>query len=119
VLGFGATFLGMFISATGTLLAPFVASASPDRRNHAATLAALMAISHVTRIVAFGLLGVALASYLPLMLAMIAAAACGNWLARMMLDRMPERWFRVVLQIILTGLGLRLLWVSARSAGWL
>jgi uncharacterized membrane protein YfcA len=118
VLGFGATFLGMFISATGTLLAPFVASASPDRRNHAATLAALMALSHVTRIAAFGFLGVALASYLPLMLAMIAAAACGNWLATRTLDRMPERWFRLALQIILTGLGLRLLWAASRSAGW-
>jgi len=119
VLGFGATFLGMFISATGTLLAPFVASASPDRRNHAATLAALMAMSHVTRIAAFGILGVALARYLPLMLAMIAAAAGGNWIASRTLDRMPERWFRVALQVILTVLGLRLLWVAARDSGWL
>ena len=30
VLGFGASFLGMFVSATGTLLAPFVASAAPE-----------------------------------------------------------------------------------------
>ena len=28
-LGFGTTFLGIFVSATGTLLAPFVASARP------------------------------------------------------------------------------------------
>ena len=42
VLGFAATFLGMFVSATGTLITPFVASAAPDRRNHAATQGALM-----------------------------------------------------------------------------
>jgi uncharacterized membrane protein YfcA len=119
VLGFGATFLGMFISATGTLLAPFVASAAPDRRNHAATLAALMAMSHVTRIVAFGFLGVALARYLPLMLAMIIAAFGGNWLASRTLDRMPERWFRLTLQIILTLLGIRLVWAAVEDAGWL
>ena len=29
-LGFGTTFLGVFVSATGTLLAPFVASAAPE-----------------------------------------------------------------------------------------
>jgi uncharacterized protein len=38
-LGFGATFLGVFVSATGTLIAPFVASAAPDRYVLAATLA--------------------------------------------------------------------------------
>ena len=38
-LGFGATFLGVFVSATGTLVAPFVASAAPDRRQHAPELA--------------------------------------------------------------------------------
>ena len=41
-LGFGTTFLGVFVSATGTLLAPFVASHAPNRYNHAATLGALM-----------------------------------------------------------------------------
>ena len=33
VLGFVTVFLGVFVSATGSLLAPFVASATPDRHN--------------------------------------------------------------------------------------
>jgi hypothetical protein len=34
----------------------------------------------------------------------------------MMLDRVPERLFRIVLKTILTLLALRLLWVAARAA---
>lgn len=117
VLGFGATFLGMFVSATGTLLAPFVASASPDRRNHAATLAALMSMVHITKIVAFGVLGIAIGAYLPLIGGMIVMAASGNFVGSKVLNHMPERAFRIVLQVVLTLLALRLLWVAARGAG--
>jgi uncharacterized membrane protein YfcA len=117
VIGFGATFIGMFVSATGTLIAPFVAGASPDRRNHAATFAALMTIVHLCKLVAFGLLGVALHAYLPLMLAMIASAALGNWIGSRVLSRMPEKGFRVTFQIVVTVLALRLLWRAARDGG--
>ena len=79
-LGFGTTFLGVFVSATGTLLAPFVASAAPNRYNHAATLGALMLISHTAKVAAFGFIGFAIGSFVPLMAAMVLAGAAGNWL---------------------------------------
>ena len=117
LLGFAATFLGMFVSSTGSLLAPFVASVSPDRRNYAATTAALMAMAHIVKLVTFGLMGFAIGAYLPLMGAMIGTAAIGNWIGRRVLVRMPERIFRIVLKTLLTGLALRLLWVAARDGG--
>jgi uncharacterized membrane protein YfcA len=117
VLGFGATFLGIFVSATGTLLAPFVASASPDRHNHASTLAALMAIVHLIKLVTFGLLGIAIGAYLPLLAAMIGTAALGNWVGGLALDRMPEHGFRRLFQVVLTVLGLRLLWAAGQASG--
>ena len=49
VLGFVTTFLGVFVSATGTLLAPFIAASTPDRRVHVATMGALMMTSHLPR----------------------------------------------------------------------
>jgi uncharacterized protein len=117
VVGFGATFLGIFVSATGTMVAPFVLGASPDRRNYAATFAALMTVVHVSKLVAFGFLGVALWAYVPLMAAMIAAATVGNFVGSRVLTHMPERGFRRVFQVILTLLALRLLWRAAESAG--
>jgi uncharacterized membrane protein YfcA len=119
LLGFATTFLGVFVSATGTLLAPFVASATPDRRVHVATMGALMAIAHIAKVAAFGFIGFAIGRYVPLMAAMIAAGAVGNWIGEVALLRTSERRFRLVLQITLTLLGLRLLWGAAADAGWI
>ncbi len=117
VLGFSATFLGIFVSATGSLIAPFIANASPDRRNHAATMGALMFITHITKIIAFGILGVAVGAHIPLIVMMIGGASLGSWAGGKALNRIRERLFRVVFQILLTVLALRLLWVAARESG--
>ena len=116
VLGFAATFLGMFVSATGTLVAPFVASVAPDRRNHAATVGALMSMVHIAKMVGFAVLGFAIASYIPLMAAMIVAGAAGNWVGEEALHRTSEQRFRLILQSVLTLMALRLLWDALR--GW-
>lgn len=117
ILGLIATFLAMFVSSTGSLIAPFVASISPDRRNYTATTSALMAMSHIIKLVTFALMGFAIGAYLPLMGAMVATAALGNWVGRRVLVRIPENIFRVLLKTLLTALALRLLWVAAREGG--
>jgi uncharacterized membrane protein YfcA len=117
-LGFLATFLGMFVSATGTLVAPFVAAASPDRRNHAATLAACMSTTHIMKVVAFFMLGVAIATYAPLIVAMVAGGVLGNYIGGFALNAMREEWFRTLFKVLMTVMALRLLWVAAASSGW-
>jgi uncharacterized membrane protein YfcA len=117
-LGFATTFIGVFVSATGTLLAPFVAASTPDRRVHVATMGALMMFTHIAKIAAFGIIGFAVGSYIPLMAAMVAAGAVGNWFGEVALLRTKEQHFRLVLQVALTILGLQLLWRAAHSAGW-
>ncbi len=112
VVGFFATFLGVFVSATGTLVAPFVASEAPDRRNHVATFSALMAIVHILKLIAFGFLGFALAAYLPLMLSMVTAAVAASYIGSKALDHMKERNFRVIFKTICTILALRLIWIA-------
>ena len=117
-LGFGTTFLGVFVSATGTLLAPFVASAAPNRYNHAATLGALMLIAHIAKLAAFGFIGFAIGSFVPLMVAMVLTGALGNWLGEVALDYTSEVRFRLVLQLVLTALGLRLIGMAVPELGW-
>lgn len=116
-LGVIATFLGMFVSSTGSMIAPFVASISPERRNYAATTAALMAMTHVIKLVTFALMGFGIGAYLPLMAVMVTTAAFGNWVGGHMLVKMPEKTFRIVLKTLLTLLAVRLLWVAARDGG--
>ena len=115
VLGFGTTFLGVFVSATGTLLPPFVASAAPDRHSLVATVGALMMFVHIAKLAAFGFIGFAIGSFIPLMAAMIVAGALGNWLGEVALHRTTEQRFRLVFQLILTVLALRLLWEAVRD----
>ena len=109
-VGFFATFLGVFISATGSLVAPFVANEAPDRRNHVATFSTLMALVHIMKLVAFGFIGFALADYLPLMLCMIAAAVGASYLGSKALNHIKERNFRVIFKTICTLLALRLIY---------
>src|SRR6185436_16821259 len=118
VLGFGTVFLGVFVSATGTLLAPFIASATPDRHNLAATMGALMAITHIAKLAAFGFIGFAIGSFVPLMAAMIVTGAFGNWLGEVALNYTSEQRFRLMLQLVLTALGLRLIWSAVAELGW-
>jgi uncharacterized protein len=115
--GFITTFVGMFVSATGTMLSPIVASVAPDRRNHVATFTSMMSMVHLTKLVAFFALGVAVADYTALMIAMVATASCGNWCGKHVLDRIPETGFWIIFKIILTALGFRLLWAGARDGG--
>jgi uncharacterized membrane protein YfcA len=118
MVGFGATFLGVFVSATGTLVAPFVASAAADRRNQVATMGALMISVHVLKLVAFTFIGFSIWPYSLLMGAMIATGAAGNWLGEIALNYTSEQRFRMIFQIVLTILALRLLWRALADSGW-
>lgn len=114
-VGFVVTFLGIFISATGTLLAAFTSAIAPDRRNHIATLGGLMTIVHIAKLAAFGLLGVNFGNYWPLIAAMIATSFMGTWIGKYALDIMPERIFRIAIQTMLTLLAIRLIWVAVEG----
>jgi uncharacterized membrane protein YfcA len=117
LLGFLAAFLGIFVSATGTLIAPFVAGEAPDRRNYVATFTTLMVMVHTLKLVAFGLLGVALVQYFPLMFTMVAAATLANWIGSKVLHKMREGHFRLLFKLVVTGLSLRLIWLAVQDLG--
>ena len=119
LVGFTATFVGIFVSATGALVGPFVAAACNDRRDVVGTFSAVMGLVHLCKLVAFGLLGVTLAPYLPLMVAMVATAAVGNLVGSRVLKRIPEQAFRLVFRVVLTALALRILWLAAVNAGFI
>ena len=75
-----------------------------------------MIFVHTAKIVAFGFLGFAVAAYIPLMIAMVASGAVGNWVGEEALNRVSEQRFRLILQLFLTALGLQLLWNAVK--GW-
>lgn len=112
-VGVIATFATMFVGATGPLVAPFVAAHCEKRQNVVATHASLMTIQHGFKMIAFGLLGFGFGPYIPLLVGLIGFGFIGTYLGRAFLHRLPERFFKIGLKIILTGLAIRLLYSAA------
>lgn len=112
-VGLFATFATMFVGATGPLVAPFVAAYCEKRQNTVATHGALMIIQHGFKIIAFGLLGFSFGPYIPLLIGLIAFGFVGTCLGRLVLNKLPERFFKIGLKIILTAFSLRLLYSAA------
>ena len=118
LMGLIGTLLGMFIGSSGTLIAPYVAAACPDRRQYVATHSVFMMLIHGLKVVVFGALGFSLGTYLPLIVAMIATALLGTIFGRSVLNRLPERVFRRIFQVVLTLLALRLLYTGVDNSDW-
>jgi uncharacterized membrane protein YfcA len=78
-----------------------------------------MAISHVTKLVAFGFVGMAISAYIPLVALMVCGTVLGTWLGKHALNRIPEKLFRQIFRVLLTLLAIRLLVGAATELGWL
>jgi uncharacterized membrane protein YfcA len=69
-----------------------------------------MTLQHSFKIAAFVAIGFAFASWLPLVLTMIASGFVGTMAGRRLLDRMPDARFAQIFRLVLTVLALRLIY---------
>jgi uncharacterized membrane protein YfcA len=113
--GFIATFVTMFVGATGPFVQALFLPLGLEKRALVASHAACNVIQHGLKVVAFGWLGFNFGDWLPLMAAMIATGFLGTWMGTRLLERMPEALFKTVLKWLLTILSLDLL---RRAAGF-
>ncbi|NDW07225.1 sulfite exporter TauE/SafE family protein [Jiella pacifica] len=102
--GLATTFLSMFVGATGPINVAMFSKIFADRRSLVATLAAITAIQHALKAVAFFALGVALSAYLGLIVLLVVAGFAGTLAGTHLLQRLDERIFRLVLKVILAVL---------------
>ncbi|MDU2938849.1 MAG: sulfite exporter TauE/SafE family protein [Enterobacteriaceae bacterium] len=118
VIGGGISSIGtMIVGATGPMVAGLISSQGLKRQPLIATHATCMVLQHGLKILAFGLMGFAWATWLPVLIAMIISGALGTWLGSRLLDNLPEKLFRVVFRVTMLLLSLQLLWQGAQ--GWL
>jgi len=108
-------FVTMFIGGSGPLVAPFVYAACPTRQQVVATHATLMTFQHLFKVIVFGVLGFAFGPYIPLLVGLLLFGAIGTYAGRAVLNRLPEKVFRVGLRFILTLLAIRLLYAAAST----
>lgn len=108
-----SSFLTMFFGGTGPFVATFVKAQDLDRIRHVATHAALMTIQHLLKILTFGLLGFAFAQWIGFVALLILAGFAGTVVGRVVLTKIDDTHFRVLLNAVLGLLALRLIWSGA------
>jgi uncharacterized membrane protein YfcA len=107
------------VGATGPLIAPFFLNLGLDRQAIVGTKAACQAISHIVKILVFGLVGFVFSSYALPLLVLCTAVLAGTWVGSQVLGRVSERLFLVLYKGVISAVALRLvLWEGALLLGW-
>ncbi|MAL98711.1 sulfite exporter TauE/SafE family protein [Hydrocarboniclastica marina] len=104
------TFLSLFIGSTGPLVAGFIKQIHRDRFRTVATFASAMTLQHAPKAFVFTAAGFVLHDWLWFIAAMIACGAVGTWIGLKLLRRLNDERFRVVFNVVLTLLAVRLVW---------
>ncbi|WP_419904298.1 sulfite exporter TauE/SafE family protein [Kiloniella sp.] len=100
----------MFIGASGPITAAFLPKSKLDRQQLVATHAGTMVLQHGFKIFALGLLGFVYSPWIGLLIAMLISGFLGSLAGRAILWRIPEQRFKLVFNIVLTLLALRMLY---------
>jgi uncharacterized membrane protein YfcA len=110
VLGAVTGALGPIIGATGPFIAPFFLGIGLTRFEIIGTKAACQTLTHLAKLVLFGLAGFAFSEYLPLMAGMAVSVVVGTALGTRLLRRIDDARFVQLYKIVLTAVAIRLLW---------
>ena len=110
ILGAVATFISLFVGATGPLIAPFfVREKGLDKRGIMACKASCQLVVHTLKIITFFALGFSVGPYLGLLIGMVLVSFLGNYLGSLILGKLPENVFRWFFKILITVLAVRML----------
>ncbi len=108
--GIIASAASMFIGASGPITAAFLPRSELSRQQLVATHAAIMVLQHGFKVFALGFLGFIYMPWIGLLIAMLVAGFFGALAGRAILWRIPEEKFKIVFNIVLTLLALRMLY---------
>lgn len=114
-LPLGGALVGFFstlVGATGPLLGPFILALDLGAQSTIATMAGCQIFQHTSKVLLFGARGFdALAYALPCAI-LCACAIAGSAIGTRLLDRIPEKHFKLVVKLVLTALALHQLYVG-------
>jgi len=119
---FGGIFSGfftMFFGASGTLVAGMVKTMKLEPVKHTATHSALMTIQHLIKVIIFGFVGFAYAEYFLLIILMIVSGFIGTLIGKKFLIKFGKKYFKLVLNTILTLIAFNLIWNAIKMSGYL
>lgn len=104
VLGLAAGMLGIFVGATGPLLAPFFLRDDFDNEEVIATKAVCQTWIHLLKVPAFLALQFDYGPYVPMLVALVAAVIGGTYFGKHLLSMISKErfvfWFQLVLGLL-------------------
>ena len=117
VVGALTAFAGLFVGASGPLVAAYLKQLHPQRFTTVATFSLAMVLQHAPKALVFTLAGFAFPEWTPLIIAMIIMGGVGTWFGLKVLGKLSDIRFKQFFNIFLTLMSLRLLWLSAGGFG--
>jgi len=115
IIGALQTGLGLIVGATGPLATSVLTKQLNCKNEIIATASLFMSISHLAKIVVFGLIGFAFFEHLALLCSMVAGSILGSYLGTRLRGLVGNQRMILVIKILLSALAARMI-VAATSA---
>lgn len=112
LVGALTSFCGLFVGATGVVMAPFYLNEALSKEQLVATKAASQVFIHGAKVVTFFLLGFSLAPYWLLILLMGIMSFIGSLMAKHILHRLPDKGFDILFKVTIVILSIKLIYTG-------
>jgi len=110
LLGALSTFTSLFVGVSGPLVHPIlIRERNLNRHAFIATEASCAGLTHVAKFVVYSYWGFAISGYAAVLAVMILMTLMGAYIGGRVLHRVSERRFRLLIKVIVTVLGLKML----------
>ena len=113
--GVVSSFLTMFFGATGNFIAAMVKTMNLDPVPHVATHSLMMTFQHLAKVLIFGLIGFQFGPYMILIIGMLISGFIGTIIGSRFLNKAGGRYFKPVLNTILSLAAARLIWAGVEG----
>ena len=108
-IGFVQTGMGMLSGATGPLAQSTLVRKGLTKDAIVATSSVFMAVTHIIKVLLFGVLGFQFADYWLTTVLMMFGVLVGTWVGTRLRHRVPDQRFKTIIQWLLTVLAIRII----------
>ena len=109
LIGFFTGILNILVGVIAPLLAVIIKHSLNEKKSIVGTLGYFGFVGNFTKIIGFSLIGFTFIEYIDTFLLMIPATLLGSRIGQYLLDKISNKFFFYIFQVILTALALRLL----------
>lgn len=108
-VGFMQSGLGIVVGTPGPLALTLLAKRLEDPNHVIATTALFVTISHLVKLLIFGLMGFSFLEYWPVMVLMLTGSVLGSWAGTRIRTSLDHEKLALAVKVLLTGLCLKMM----------